>query len=42
MIKRIFLGLLAVAIAGSLAHSGYTFGKYLANLDKPGISQRAA
>lgn len=41
MFKKILLGLLAAAIACSLAHSGYAFGKYLADKDKAGASRQA-
>lgn len=38
MMKKVFMGLLAVAIACSLAHSGYTFGRYLAHHDKAQVN----
>lgn len=33
MFKKLALGFLAVALLCSVAHSGYTFGKYLADKD---------
>ena len=33
MLKKIFIGMLAVAIAIGIAGSGYKFGKYLAQTD---------
>ncbi len=41
MFKKILIGLAAAAIFGSIASSGYSFGKYLARKGNPPVGQEA-
>ncbi len=41
MFRKIFVGLLIVALACAIAGSGYAFGKYLAQRDRAGEAPAA-